>query len=147
MSKTAPQSIPVNGKKEASELLAALDPGTRERILGEIEKSDPSLAVSLRQGMVNFDLILSLDSPSLQKILRMTPESLVALSLRGLAPESEALFFSKTSERQGRAFREERDRIGPHKLSEVESAREKISEIARTLHDQGEINLFPEDRR
>jgi flagellar motor switch protein FliG len=139
----------IDGKKEAAALLATLDESSRERILEGVAKRDPALAAHLRKGMFTFAHILQLDHPEFLKIIREIPPSLLALSSRGLDPESEKALFSKLSERQGRALREERDAMGPQKLSDVNAAREKITDLARKLHAAGEIDLLktPEDLR
>jgi len=135
--------IPIDGKKEASSLLASLDPKTRDRILSGIEQADPALATVLRRGMVRFETLINLGSLSLLKVLRPFPNSLIALATRGLEKDLEDALFSKLSERQGRAIKEERDAMGPRKKTDVDAAREKLALHARELHEQGEINLFP----
>jgi flagellar motor switch protein FliG len=136
-------SIRIDGKKEASSLLAALDSGTRNRILSEIEKSDPALALTLKKGMARFEHLLALEPASFLKVIQAFPASLIGLATRGLEPDEEHLFFSKLSTRQGLAIREERDALGPRKKSEVDAAREKLLTHARSLHENGEITLFP----
>ncbi len=142
MTKPKNDSLKIDGKKEASELLARLDPQSRDRILGEISIKDPALAESLKRGLVSFQRILGLDSGTFQKIIRPMPIRTLALAARGMSPEEDASFFSKLSERQGLALREEREALGPQKKSDVDLARQKLAEIAQELHERGEINLF-----
>jgi flagellar motor switch protein FliG len=137
------ESIRIDGKKEASTLLASLDSKTRDRILTDIEKSDPTLALTLRKGMARFEHLLALDPISLLKVIQAFPNPLIALALRGLAPPQEEAFFSKLSIRQGNAIREERDAMGPQKMSDVDAAREKLLTQARSLHESGAITLYP----
>jgi len=134
--------IRIDGKKEASELLAQLDPATRERILGEIRERDPALAESLSKGLVSFSRILALDPASFQKIVRSVPPAVLALAARGLSPAEDTLLFSKLSGRQGEALREERDALGPQKKSDVDAARQKLAERAMELQGAGELELF-----
>lgn len=146
MAKPKDDSIKIDGKKEASSLLLALDPDTRERILQGIAVKDPTLASTLRKGMIGFPGILALPSSILQKIIRSFPQGLIALSLRGLPTDQESLFFSKVPERQGRAILEERAAMGPQKLSDVKAARETLIAKALELHQSGEIDLFHQPR-
>jgi flagellar motor switch protein FliG len=132
----------IDGKKEAVELLAALDEFSRERILDGIKKHDPALAAQLRKGMFTFEQVLRLDPPAFLRVIRELPPALLALASRGLDAVAEKALFSKLSERQGRALREERDSMGPQKLSDVTAARERITDLARTLHAAGEIDLL-----
>ncbi len=134
--------VKIDGKKAAAELLAALDEPARERILSGIARSDPALAETLRNGMLTFGDVLRLEPIALQRLMREVPARVLALAIRGLEPSAENMLFSKFSERQGRALREEREAMGPQKLSEVNAAREKILDLARKLHAAGEIHLL-----
>ncbi|NDG83999.1 MAG: hypothetical protein EBX52_03050 [Proteobacteria bacterium] len=136
------EDIKIDGKKEASELLAHLDPATRERILGEIRQKDPALAETLSKGLVSFSRILALDPAAFQKVVRSVPSAVLALAARGLTPDEETLLFSKLSGRQGESLRDERNAIGPRKKSEVDAARQKLAERAVELQASGEIELF-----
>jgi flagellar motor switch protein FliG len=133
--------IPVDGKKEASELLASLDPTQRERILSEIAIQNPDLAEQLRKGIFRFEQVLSLDPIELQKVIRPLDQRILALSLRGMTPEERSLLYSKIPERMARALDEENQSMGPQRMSDVKTAREKITEIAVVLHQKGEITL------
>jgi flagellar motor switch protein FliG len=137
------EAVRIDGKKEASSLLAALDSKTRDRILTDIEKSDPSLAQTLRKGMARFEHLLALDPASFAKVVQGFPNSLIALATRGLEASEEKIFFSNLSVRQGNAIREERDAMGPQKKTDVEAAREKLLTHARSLHEYGDITLYP----
>ena len=131
----------INGKKEASLLLAGLDDRSRERILKEIGDKNPDLAATLRKGLVSFQQVLALDPLELQKVIQAHPIKFFALALRGLDAELKKNLFSKFSERQGRALNEEIESLGPQKLSDVTLAQEKIIEKARELHENGLIRL------
>jgi flagellar motor switch protein FliG len=131
----------VDGKKLASELLAGLDPVSRERILGEIRVKDPALAERLKKGLVSFDRVLSIDPQDLQKVFRSCPQNLLALALRGLDEALKKAAFSKMTERQANALLEEMAMMGPQKQGDVLAARERICEIARTLSESGQIRL------
>src|ERR1035437_6529740 len=108
--------IKIDGKKEASLLLASLEESHRERILQEIAIQNPELATQLRKGLFNFGQVLALESAQLQKVIHAHPPRLFALALRGLDPEVKKYFYSKLSERQARAMEEEIQSIGPSKF-------------------------------
>ncbi|MBU6153217.1 MAG: hypothetical protein KGP28_02840 [Bdellovibrionales bacterium] len=137
------EAIRIDGKKEASSLLASLDSKTRDRILTDIEKSDPGLAKTLRKGMTRFEHLLALDPASLARVVHSFPNSLIALATRGLEASEDENFFSKLSIRQGNAIREERNAMGPQKKTDVEAAREKLLTHAISLHENGTITLYP----
>ena len=141
MSDSKKGDIKVDGKKEASILLAGLSQDHRERILTEIAAQNPELAITLRKGLFNFSQILGLEPIELQKVMRAHPPSFFALALRGLDSDLKKNLFAKFSERQARAIEEEILSLGPQKLSDVKQAQEKIIEHARELHENGEIHL------
>ncbi len=131
----------VDGKKEASLLLAGLDSDHRERILLEIAQKDPVLAETLRKGLFNFQQVLALEPLELHKVIQAHPPRLFALSLRGLEPEAKKTLFTKFSERQARAIEEEIQALGPQKMADVKLAQEKIVAHAAQLHEKKEIKL------
>ncbi len=133
--------IPIDGKKEAAELLASLDPMQRERILSEIAQRDPALAEHLRKGLFRFEQVLALEPIELQKVIRPLDQRLLALSLRGMTSEERSVLYSKIPERMARALDEENQSMGPQRMSDVKVARDKITEIAGVLHEKGEITL------
>jgi len=132
---------PIDGKKEAADLLASLDPTQRERILSEIAERDPELAEHLRKGLFRFEQVLALDPIELQKVIRPLDQRLLALSLRGMTTEERSVLYSKIPERMARALDEENQSMGPQRMSDVKTAREKITEMASILHEKGEIHL------
>jgi flagellar motor switch protein FliG len=133
--------IAIDGKKEASILLASLDSSQRERILAEIGARDPALAQLLRKGLFQFEQVLALDVIELQKVIRSQDQRILALALRGLAADQKNQLYTKIPERQARSIEEEMESMGPQKQSDVKTAREKITEFARVLHEKGEIHL------
>lgn len=133
--------IPIDGKKEAAELLGSLDTAHRERILGEIAAKNPELAQQLRKGLFQFSQVLALEANELQKVIRSHDSKLLALSLRGLDVESKKTLYVKFPERFVRALEEEILSMGPQKVSDVKLAQERLIETARMLHENGEITL------
>jgi flagellar motor switch protein FliG len=142
MTKPKNENIKINGKKEAADLLAALDRNSRDRILGDIARKDPALAAELRKGMVSFERVLSLDPMDLQKVIRPFPQELIALAARSLSDQEKLSLFTKMPERQARAIIDEMNSMGPRKLSDVKLAQDRICELARTLSDQGQIKML-----
>jgi len=133
--------IEVDGKKEASLLLAGLDPQHRERILSEIAEKDPKLAATLRKGLYDFHQVLALEPLELSLAIRSFSSDFFALALRGIDAEQKKMLYSKLPERQSRAIEEEIQSIGPQKLSDVKQARETILANAVKLHEKGEVHL------
>ena len=141
MSTPKDEDIKIDGKKEAAELLGALDEESRNRILTGIAKVDPELADTLRKNLFRFEQVLALEPLELQKVIQAYPQRLFALAIRTLGSEEKKTFFSKLSSRQGTLLQEEMDTMGPQKVSDVKAAQAKITDKARELHEQKEIHL------
>ncbi len=131
----------IDGMKEASSLLAGLDGPSRDRILKEIAQKDPAMAAKLKSGIFTFAQVLLLPPVELFKVAKSVSSDLLTLSLRGLDPQLLDDFLKGFSERQAKAIRDEMLSQGPRKLSEVQVAQEKVLEIAKALHESGEITL------
>lgn len=141
MSKDKKGDLPIDGVKEASDLLAALDPESRARILKGIASQNPTLAETLKKNLFSFEQVLNLKPTDLYKVFQLVPNDLLVLSLRGLDPKIFELFLKGFSVRQASQIKEEMLSQGPRKLSDIKTAQEKIVEIAVELHGQGQISL------
>ncbi len=131
----------IDGLKEASDLLAALDSTARERILKGIAAQNPELADRLQKGLYSFEQVLNLTPIELYKVIQNVSNDLIVLSLRGLDQKVLDLFLKGFSERQAKTIKDEMLSQGPRKLSDVKQAQEKVIEIAKALHERGEIKL------
>ena len=141
MAKNNEDLIPIDGKKEAAELLGALDTAHRERILSEIAIKNPELAQQLRKGLFQFSQVLALEATELQKVIRSHDQKLFALALRGIDAETKKNLYLKFPERFVRALEDEILSMGPQKVSDVKVAQERLVETARVMHEKKEITL------
>ena len=63
----------------------------------------------------------------------------LALALRTASEELKDKIFRNMSERAAQLIREEMEFMGPVRLSDVESAQQKIVDVVRRLEDAGEV--------
>ena len=63
----------------------------------------------------------------------------LALSLKTASDELKEKIFSNMSERAAEVVREDMEYMGPVRLSDVESAQQRIVDIVRRLEDAGEL--------
>ena len=129
------------GVKMAAQVLNALDKNVSKSILISLEERNPELGQAVRQKMFTFEDLSSLDSTSLQKILREVDMRDLAVSLKTASEKLRTILLSCISKRAAETVNEEISFMGPLKLREIEGAQLKIIEVVRRLESEGEIEL------
>jgi len=137
-----PNDKKIDGKKEATALLANLDSEHRDRILNDIRKTDPALADTLQKGMYRFEQVIKLETSDLQKVFQSLPPKLIALSIRGLDEDLKKVLSTKLSNRQAQMLEDEVQALGPQRVSDVKQAQDKVAAHAGQMHEKGLIKLL-----
>ncbi len=123
------------------DILNKVDRGTEKLILEELEAEDPELAEEIRKLMFIFEDVITLDDPSIQRIIREVESKELALALKGASEEVKQRILKNISKRAGEMLKEDMDFMGPVRLREVEEAQQKIVSVIRKLDEVGEIIL------
>ena len=89
--------------------------------------------------MFVFEDILMVNDKGIQSVLKEVDNDELALALRTSSEELREKIFSNMSERAANLIREEMEYMGPVRVSDVESAQQRIVDIVRRLEDAGEI--------
>jgi len=131
----------VGGCGAAAHLLKRVPSSESERILESLEQRDPTIASSIRSQMLTFNDLLSVDDRGFQLLLREVPTEDLVVALKTATEEMAAKVFSNLSKRAGDQLREELELLGPMKLKEVEEVQERVVNVARSLADEGVIDL------
>lgn len=121
------------------DILNSVDRGTEKYIMESLEVQDTDLAESIRKRMFIFDDIISLDSRSIQRVIREVENNDWALALKSASEEVQKTVFSNMSKRLSEMIREDMEYMGPVRLRDVEEAQQKIVNAIRKLEDAGEI--------
>jgi flagellar motor switch protein FliG len=129
------------GLKMAAELLNALDKNISKTLLIALEERNADLGVGIRQKMFTFEDLVSLDPPSLQKILREIDMRDLAVSLKSASEKLKGALLACISKRAAETVNEEMSFMGPLKLKDIEAAQMRIIEVVRRLESEGEIEL------
>lgn len=79
---------------------------------------------------LDFDDLIHLDSRSLATVLRQVDANVLALALAGSREEMVDRICEQMPKRTARAFRRELRRLGPTRLSDVESAQQAVAHVA-----------------
>ncbi|MGB7604248.1 MAG: flagellar motor switch protein FliG [Lutisporaceae bacterium] len=121
------------------DILNSVDRGTEKFIMESLEVQDTDLAEQIRKRMFIFDDIITLDSRSIQRVIREVENGDWALALKSANEEVQKSVFSNMSKRLSEMIKEDMEYMGPVRLRDVEEAQQKIVNIIRKLEDAGEI--------
>ncbi|MGG3607023.1 flagellar motor switch protein FliG [Priestia megaterium] len=142
LSATVTQDYTQTGGLEAVvEVLNGVDRATEKIIIDTLEIQDPALAEEIKQRMFVFEDIVTLDSRSIQRVIRDVENDDLLLSLKVASKEVKSIIFKNMSSRMVETFKEEMEFMGPVRLKDVEEAQSRIVAAIRRLEDAGEIVL------
>jgi len=131
----------VDGVRLAAQILTHMDSTNEGWILDSIESMDEAVCESIREKMLIFENLMSLDDREIQRLLREVETESLVLSLKGTEEFVRERFFNNMSKRAAEMLREDIDLRGPIKLIEVETAQKEILTTAGRLAEEGEINF------
>jgi flagellar motor switch protein FliG len=129
----------VGGVEAVAEILNLTDRTTEKGILEKMGEEDPELVEQIRRLMFVFEDILLVNDKGIQAVLKEVETSELVLALRTATDELKNKILSNMSERAAQMIREEMEYMGPVRLSDVETAQQKIVDVVRRLEDSGEI--------
>ncbi|MGI6711715.1 MAG: flagellar motor switch protein FliG [Bacillota bacterium] len=124
------------------DILNRVDRGTEKNILSRLEDQDGVLVEEIRQKLIVFEDILTLDDVSIQRVLREVNQNELALALKASNENVKKRIFNNLSQRVRDMLREEIDYMGPVRIKEVEEAQQKIVNVLRRLEEAGEIVML-----
>jgi flagellar motor switch protein FliG len=127
------------GVETVAEILNLADRATEKSIMGGLEAEDPDLVEQIRRLMFVFEDILKVNDKGIQAVLKEVENSELGLALKTASEELRNKIFKNMSERAAALIREDMEYMGPVKVSDVESAQQRIVDIVRRLEDAGEV--------
>jgi flagellar motor switch protein FliG len=140
LSTTVTQDYTQAGGIEAIvEVLNGVDRGTERTILDALEIHDPELADEIKKRMFIFEDIVTLDSRSIQRVVREVENEDMLLALKTASEEVKNILFQNMSNRMVETFKEEMEYLGPVRIKDVEEAQQRIVSIIRRLEEAGEV--------
>lgn len=129
------------GVKSAAAVLNVMDKAHRQNILNKLDERTPELVRSIRMKMFTFDDLVTLDTRSLQKILREVDPSTLAIALSAANENLRGAMLGSISKRAADTVTDEISNLGRITLREIEQAQDSIIDIVRKLEAEGEISL------
>lgn len=121
------------------DILNRVDRTTERYILNELESQDSDLVEEIRQRLIVFEDIISLDDVSIQRILKDVDYKDLALALKAANDAVAKRIYNNLSQRIKEMIKAEIEFMGPVRVKEVEEAQQKIVKILRNLEEAGEI--------
>ncbi len=129
----------VGGVERVAEMLNLADRSTEKGILEALEGQDPDLVEQIRRLMFVFEDILLVNDKGIQQVLKEIENDTLGLALKTASEELRDKIFRNMSERASTLIKEDMEYMGPVRISDVESAQQKIVDVVRRLEDTGEV--------
>lgn len=136
---TSQQLQRVGGVEAVAEMLNNADRSTEKAILESLEAEDPELVDQIRRLMFVFEDIVLVNGKGIQAILKEIENDDLSLALKTASEDLRDKIFRNMSERAVQLIKEDMEYMGPVRVSDVESAQQKIVDVARRLEESGEI--------
>jgi flagellar motor switch protein FliG len=127
------------GIDAVAEILNLADRTTEKQIMEGLEVEEPELVEQIRRLMFVFEDIRMVDDRGIQSVLKEVDNDELALALKTASEELKQKIFNNMSERAAQLIKEDMEYMGPVRISDVESAQQRIVDIVRRLEDSGEI--------
>jgi flagellar motor switch protein FliG len=127
------------GVDTVAEMLNLADRSTEKGIMEGLEAEDPDLVEQIRRLMFVFEDILLVNDKGIQSVLKEIDNEVLSLALKTASDDLKQKIFKNMSERAAQLIAEDMQYMGPVRVSDVESAQQKIVDVVRRLEDSGEI--------
>tara|TARA_Y100000588_G_scaffold69949_1_gene71656 strand:+ start:30032 stop:31051 length:1020 start_codon:yes stop_codon:yes gene_type:complete len=129
------------GEKSAAAVLNAMGKDHRADILNNIDERNPDLVRSIRMKMFTFDDLGTLDTKTLQTIMREVDASKLAVALSAATESLKGALLGALSARAAETVADEIENLPKVSLREIEASQNSIIDIVRQLESDGEISL------
>lgn len=133
--------IKTGGVKSAADLLNWFDKENSKELLKSIEKRNPKLGGSIRQRMFRFEDLVRLSPGDIAKVTKEVDQDDLIIALKNASSELKKAIYATMSKRAVEAVEEQLSFLGPKRLTEIESAQDRVIQIVRELEEDEEIIL------
>jgi flagellar motor switch protein FliG len=131
----------VGGIEAVAEILNNIDQASEREIMGSIEEINATLADDIRQLMFTFEDLNGIDDRGMQMLLREIANDELILALKTASEVLRDKILRNMSQRAASMLREELEVMGPVRVSDVEQAQQRITQIAKRLEAEGKLVL------
>jgi flagellar motor switch protein FliG len=127
------------GVETVAEILNLADRATEKTIMEGLEAEDPDLVEQIRRLMFVFEDVMLVNDKGIQAVLKEVDNDELALALKTASESLKEKIFTNMSERAAALIKEDMQYMGPVRVSDVESAQQRIVDIVRRLEESGEV--------
>ncbi len=127
------------GVPTVAEILNLADRATEKSIMEGLESEDPDLVEQIRRLMFVFEDIMLVNDKGIQSVLKEVENDELALALKTASPDLQEKILGNMSERASALIKEDMEFMGPVRVSDVESAQQRVVDIVRRLEEAGEV--------
>ncbi len=129
------------GVPTVSEILNLADRATEKTIMEGLESDDPDLVEEIRRLMFVFEDIKLVNDKGIQCVLKEIENDELSLALKTASEQLQQKIFTNMSERAAQMVAEDMEFMGPVRVSDVESAQQRIVDIVRRLEESGDVMI------
>jgi flagellar motor switch protein FliG len=104
-----------------------------------LESEDPDLVEQIRRLMFVFEDIMLVDDKGIQSVLKEVENDELSVALKTASEDLKQKIFGNMSERAASMIKEDMEYMGPVRVSDVESAQQRIVDLVRRLEESGDL--------
>jgi len=127
------------GVETVAEILILAARSTEKTIMEGLEAEDPDLVEEIKRLMFVFEDIMLVNDRGVQAVLKEVENDELSLALKTASTDLQEKIFKNMSERAAALIREDMEFMGPVRVSDVESAQQRIVDAVRRLEEAGEV--------
>jgi len=127
------------GVPTVAEVLNLVDRATEKGIMEGLESDDPDLVEDIRRLMFVFEDIMLVNQKGVQAVLKEVENDELSVALKTASEDLKTKILGNMSERAASMIKEDMQFMGPVRVSDVESAQQRIVDIVRRLEESGDV--------
>ncbi|MFW6122635.1 MAG: flagellar motor switch protein FliG [Thermodesulfobacteriota bacterium] len=136
----------LGGPQSVAEILNQMERTQEANILKRLEEEEQGdLAEEIRRYLFTFEDLLGVDDRGLMALLKEINTQELAMALKAASDELKDKFFRNMSSRAAEMLQEELEIMGPTRLRDVETAQQRIIQVAKRLETEGQLVLKIKD--
>ena len=135
----------IGGVQMIAEILNSMNRSSEDEILESLERTNPDLAIEIRDLMFTFDDVFKLDDRNMRELLSSVSNEDLARALKVADQEMKEKVLKNLSKRAGEMLKEDIELMPPTRLSEVEKSQKVIIEIVKRMESEGKITIAGSD--
>ena len=137
--------VEVGGPRAVAEVLNRLGQKASKSTIEYIEDVDEKLATTIKELMITFEDINTLNQAAIREILKNVDKKDLMIALKGSGDALKEKFLSSMSQRASDSFKEEMQFLGAVRVKDVEDAQRRIVEQVQALAESGAFQIGESD--